>query len=406
MKLHKIAHNYIQAFQGLSTEIWWLALITLINRMGAMVIPFLSLYLSNDLCFSLDQIGWVMTCYGLGSLTGTWIGGKLSDQIGYYKVILGSLILTGIAFFCVQYFSSFWSICLSFFILIAIADAARPAFFVALSAYSKPANKTRSLTFIRLAINLGFSLGPALGGIIVTAIEYKALFWADGITCWIAACILILKLHPKKAKTSDKEIIVENPIAPYKDHIYMLFWIALTLFSVVFVQFSSTMPLYYEEVHLISEKNIGLILALNGALIFVLEMPLITYLETKKYNRITTIIYGFILTAFSFLVFIFIPWTAIVIVSMILLTVGEMIALPFSNTFALDRAKKGKQGAYMGLYSMSFSVAHILGPNSGMQLINTYGYNVTWIVMGMIALTGVGLLRIVQQNVDYYVMNR
>ena len=104
--------------------------------MGAMVIPFLSLYLSDDLNFSMSQIGWVMSSYGLGSLLGAWLGGKLSDQIGYYKVIMGSLIFTGISFFIVQYFSSFWSICISFFILIAIADAARPAFFVALSAYS------------------------------------------------------------------------------------------------------------------------------------------------------------------------------------------------------------------------------------------------------------------------------
>ena len=126
-----------------------------------MVIPFLSLYLTDDLDFSLQQVGWIMTSYGLGSFLGGWIGGKLCDTIGYYKVILGSLILTGISFIGIQYVTNFWSVCIGFFILISIADAARPAFFVALSAYSTPKNKTRSLTFIRLAINLGLSAGPA-----------------------------------------------------------------------------------------------------------------------------------------------------------------------------------------------------------------------------------------------------
>ena len=73
-----------------------------------MVIPFLSLYLSDNLDFTKEQIGWVMTSYGLGSFFGAWLGGKLSDILGYYKVILGSLLLTGIAFFVVQFFSSFW----------------------------------------------------------------------------------------------------------------------------------------------------------------------------------------------------------------------------------------------------------------------------------------------------------
>ena len=70
--------------------------------------------------------------------------------------------------------------------------------FVALSAYSKPENKTRSVTLIRLAINLGFSAGPALGGLIITSLSYRGLFWVDGITCILAVfyCYLMY-LNPK-----------------------------------------------------------------------------------------------------------------------------------------------------------------------------------------------------------------
>ncbi|AXT53234.1 MFS transporter [Aquimarina sp. BL5] len=398
--MKKLLLNYIDTFSGLSKEVWWLALITLINRMGAMVIPFLSLYLSDDLCFSFGQIGWVMTSYGLGSLLGAWIGGKLSDQIGYYKVILGSLILTGISFFIVQYFSSFWSICISFFVLIAIADAARPAFFVALSAYSKPENKTRSLTFIRLAINLGFSMGPALGGIIIATVGYSGLFWIDGITCIIAGFIMIKTLHPKKARILDKEVVVDNPTPAHSDGVYILFLVALTLFGFIFVQYFSTIPLYYKEVHFLSERNIGLILALNGTLIFIFEMPLIAYLESTSFSKIGSVISGFILTGISFILLLVSPWVGIVVIGMIIATVGEMISFPFGNAFALDRSKRGRQGAYMGMYSMSFSLAHIFGHNSGMQFINQYGYNNTWLLMAGIAVIGTFLLFIVKLKVN------
>ncbi|WP_299213743.1 MFS transporter [uncultured Aquimarina sp.] len=398
--MNKLLLNYIDTFSGLSKEVWWLALITLINRMGAMVIPFLSLYLSDDLCFSFGQIGWVMTSYGLGSLLGAWIGGKLSDHIGYYKVILGSLLLTGISFFIVQYFSSFWSICISFFVLIAIADAARPAFFVALSAYSKPENKTRSLTFIRLAINLGFSMGPALGGLIIATVGYSGLFWIDGITCILAGFIMIKTLHPKKARILDKEVVVDNPTPAYRDGIYILFLIALTLFGFIFVQYFSTIPLYYKEVHFLSERNIGLILALNGALIFIFEMPLIAYLESTSFSKIGSVISGFILTGISFILLLVTPWVGIVVIGMIIATIGEMISFPFGNAFALDRSKRGRQGAYMGMYSMSFSLAHIFGHNSGMQFINQYGYNNAWLLMAGIAAIGTFLLFIVKLKVS------
>ena len=78
----RLFRSYIDSFGGLSREIWWLSLITLINRAGTMVIPFLSLYLTKDLSFSLENVGIIMSFFGLGSLAGSWIGGKLTDIFG------------------------------------------------------------------------------------------------------------------------------------------------------------------------------------------------------------------------------------------------------------------------------------------------------------------------------------
>ena len=113
-----LLRKYINTFAGLSKEIWWLALITFVNRVGAMVIPFLSIYLNEDLEMSLENISWVMTAYGLGSLFGSWLGGLLCDRIGYYKVILLSLMLSGINFLWVMHVSTFWMICIAFFIVL------------------------------------------------------------------------------------------------------------------------------------------------------------------------------------------------------------------------------------------------------------------------------------------------
>jgi len=113
-RMKSLVNNYINSFKGLSSEIWWLSLITFINRCGAMVIPFLSIYLNKNLSFTLSDVGWVMTSYGVGSFFGAWLGGKLCDIIGYYKVILLSLFITGINFMWVMHVDTFWMMCLPF----------------------------------------------------------------------------------------------------------------------------------------------------------------------------------------------------------------------------------------------------------------------------------------------------
>ena len=98
-----------------------------------MVIPFLSLYLSESLSFSLKQVGWIMSCFGLGSFVGAWIGGKLSDKIGYYKVMKISLFLSGICFILLQFATEFYHFCMGIFLVMMTADSFRPAMFVAIS---------------------------------------------------------------------------------------------------------------------------------------------------------------------------------------------------------------------------------------------------------------------------------
>ena len=389
--MKRLFTNYLNTFEGLSREVWWLALITFINRAGTMVIPFLSLYLTEDLNFSLSNVGWILSAFGLGSVVGSWLGGQLTDKFGYYKVMAYSLFLTGLAFISLQYLKSFNAICFGIFMVMVIADSFRPAMFVAMSAYSKPENKTRSVTLIRLAINLGFSAGPAVGGLIITTMGYSGLFWVDGITCILATIVLINVLHPKKSKPLD-EVKVDNPVSAYSDKAFLVFLVAMMLFGFIFLQYFSTIPIYYKEVHTLTELEIGLLMGMNGFMIFVLEMPLIKWLENTRYTKAGLMLFGAVLTGASFLVLNMTSWIGILIIGMILMTIGEMIAFPFSNAFAMDRAKKGKQGQFMALYTISFSIAHIFGHNAGMQMIDTIGYENTWYIITAISVICILLL--------------
>ena len=395
----KLYNNYINTFRGLSKEVWWLSLITLINRAGTMVIPFLSLYLTEDMNFSISDVGWIMSAFGLGSVVGTWVGGKLTDQIGFYKVMVRSLLSTGILFIILQFLNTFTSICIGIFLIMLVADTFRPAMFVAMSAYSKPENKTRSVTLIRLAINLGYSAGPAVGGLIITTMGYSGLFWIDGITCILATILLVKVLNPKVSKTID-EFVVENPTSVYKDKPFWIFFFAMLVFAVIFFQLFSAMPLYYKDIHSLNKIEIGLLLGCNGLIIFLFEMPLISWLEKSNFSKVGLILFGAILTSLSFLVLTLTSWTGILIIGMLFMTVGEMIAFPFSNSFAMDLAKKGNQGEYMAMYIMSFSVASVFGFNVGLQIIAGIGFNNAWMIMSVLGGVCVFLLFILKSYIN------
>jgi len=389
----KTINSYQNSFRGLSPEVWWLALITFINRAGTMVLPFMSLYLTQDLNLTLSQVGWIMTSFGVGSLVGTWIGGKLTDTIGFYKVMVRSLLTTGFLFMALQYLHTFEGFLVGIFLTMLVADMFRPAMFVSLKAYSKPENRTRSLTLIRLAINLGFSFGPLLGGIIIAFIGYSGLFWVDGLTCIAAIFIMKLVLKEKQVKLSSETIedeAVSQMESVYKDKPFWIFLVVVFLMGFVFLQLFTTMPLYYREIHDLSEVQIGLIMSLNGFLIFLFEMPLIHYIEKKMLDKLKIITWSLVLFALSFLVLNTTMWIGILIIGMLLITVGEMLAFPFTNNFAMNRAPTGKEGRYLALYSMAFSFAHIFSAKTGMEVIDKFGFAANWFLMG-----GLGLLAVV-----------
>lgn len=375
--------RYINNFRGFSREIWILAIITFINRAGTMVLPFLSKYLKEDLNFSFSQVGWIMVCFGFGSLLGSWLGGKLTDKIGFYKIMLFSLFTSGIFFFVLQFITSFWGLCFGMFSIMVFADMFRPAMFVSLGAYAKPENRTRALTLVRLAVNLGFAAGPALGGLIIMGIGYKGLFWVDGFTCILSILIFALLVKEKKKPKSAEELLAENKtISVFKDKIFWIFLFVSFVTAMIFFQLFTALPLYHHDNFGLTEFQTGLLMTLNGLLIFSLEMPLVSYFERKKTPKLKVIFFGALLMGSSFYLLLFNGWAGILILSMIIVSIGEMLAFPFSNTFALSRAPKGFEGRYMAIYTMSFSVAHIASSKIGLEIIARFGYHIDWIVMG------------------------
>jgi predicted MFS family arabinose efflux permease len=242
---------------------------------------------------------------------------------------------------------------------------------------------------------LGFSIGPLIGGLIIAHINYTSLFWIDGLTCMTASLGVFLLLKPKKLKDSSlkEPSLIKEGSPPYLNRLFLIFFFIMVAYSLAFVQYFSVMPIYYEKVHFLSEDVIGWLLFINGATIVIFEMPLIAWLDRKKISKTMATFWGIFFLGLSFLALNITTWSGVLIIAMLLMTLGEMIGFPFSNALALEMAPKGRKGSYMGLYSMSFSFAHLLGHNGGMNMVDRLGYFNTWTVFSIFLLL-LGLLTI------------
>lgn len=392
--LSATANLYRNAYTGLNRRMWLLAVVMLINRSGTMVLPFMTLY-CRQIGYSTRQAGYVVAVYGIGSMVGAFLGGRISDRFGFYYTQFFSLFCGGILFIILGQMNSFISICICTFFLSMVNESFRPANATAIAHYSTAQNRTQAFSVVRLAINLGWGVGGALGGILAS-VNYHLLFWVDGITNMTAAFLLIW-LIPKVSLAQQQNLSKAKPenvkaAAPHTDRTFMYFIGLQLLFAVCFFQLFTTIPMYFKEVLHIDEFRIGVVMALNGILIALFEMVIVFKLEGRS-PYLKLMAYGTSIMAVSFFILNipFIGGFVIAVLSTILITFAEMIAMPFMNSYYISRSSDGNRGQYAALYTMAWSAAQVIGSTSGTQIAYATGFhNLWWIIGGICLITAVG----------------
>jgi len=351
-----------------------------------MVVPFMTIYLTQHHHYSIAQAGVVMGLFGAGAVAGGFIGGKLTDKYGFYRIQFTTLFGGGVLFIVLGQMNSFGLICIFTFLLSMVNEAFRPANATAVAHYSTPENRTRSYSLNRLAINLGWAVGGAIGGLLAS-FNYQLLFWVDGITNISASLLLFRFLKPVTTTKPVAHAEIKNSVASaYRDRIYLWFIVCVTLFAMCFFQLFTNLTVFYKQELHFTESFIGILMALNGLIIAFIEMVLVYQLEGKR-SSLSYIFVGVTLCAFSYLLYNFLPGTAAVAVgAVIVITFGEILSMPFMNAFWISRSDMHNRGQYAGLYTIAWALAQVLGPSLGALLAEHYGFRPLWWVVGGVCL--------------------
>jgi len=393
---------YRDSYSGHPKNIWVLTIVSFINRLGTMVVLFMGVYLTTILNFNLEETGFILTSFGIGSFLGALMGGFLSDKIGERYVILMSLFLGGIFLILIQWASTFWELFGVILATTTFGEAYRPAL-MSLVGKTVPKHETsRSMALIRLAINLGFSAAPIIGGFVAVSIGYGYIFWIDGLTCISAAIFFLFASASWKSTQEIKEPqeiqkINAETISPFKNSNFLSIVFMNLFVAICFIQWFNAIPVFIKTEWLFDERFLGLIMTVNAILIFLFELPVIHYLTKKRKIRQAMQV-GLCLMALSFIPFLFSGALIWAFLAITLMTMGEILLFPFISSSAINMSTEGNRGKYMSIYSMSWSITRIFAP-AGLALIAVIGYRPFWLILVSFSLIGLLLFSRIKKEV-------
>ncbi|MEM9367546.1 MAG: MFS transporter [Planctomycetota bacterium] len=368
---------YRNSFAGLPADAWWLAAVMLVNRSGSMVLFFLTLYLTQDLGWSDAFAGYAIASYGLGSCVGAVVGGRLTEAWGPRRVQLLSLVATAACFVLLSNLRTASWLLSGLFTTGVVAEALRPANAMAVSCSVPLYKQARAFALNRLALNLGFTLGPAIGGFLAT-LSYRYLFFMDASTCIAAACLLLAMPSLPQSSGAESEKLAEDcpeardeRLTTDREHVVFVLGIALLL--IVFMQVVSTYPLFLREHVGLREQGIGLLMAVNTIVIVLVEMPLTERIGSLRPMK--AVAWGSLFVCAGFGLLPLIAWlpggaaqgTALIIMVLIW-TVGEMISMPAMFTHVTTTSSMSQRPRRLAGLGLASSTAFVVAPLLGTTL--------------------------------------
>jgi MFS family permease len=366
-----------------------------------MAIPFLVLYLTKKLDFSAGRAGFVLTFYGIGAIVTSPISGRLCDRIGAVRVMQWSLLVSGGLLLLLPLTRNFFVITAGVFVWAVFNEAFRPASLSIIGEAVAQEQRKSAFALNRLAVNLGMSIGPVIGGFL-TQISYTAIFLVDGLTSILAGLFLVFAAL-QSVQTKGQEVETEaapdfaaRPKRILADFRLMFFLLAMIPVTLVLFQTQAAMPLFLVSDLGIKETIYGSLMAINTLMIIFLEVPLTLAIERWPHRRALSL--GSFLFALGFGALAIVTGIWSVGLTIVIWTVGEMILFPGASAYMAEIAPPDKRGAYNGLYLMTFSLAFAVAPWLGTETLERLGSKTLWIACFVVGCLSAAMMLMLQSK--------
>lgn len=389
--------NIFNTYRGLSKEVYILFIGRIVNSLGAFVHPLMALILTQKIGLSVAEAGVFVTTLSVFQAPAMIVGGKLADSIGRRKVIIIFQLLGAITLISCGFMEPSTTMAKVMILSSCFYSMSSPAFEALNADITTPKNRKASYSLLYMGTNIGFCIGPIIGGLLYE--NYLPLiFIGDGITTLIALILIILFIKEgskeecidkEPEEISDLEKEVEGSVFKVliKRPILIFFSIGILMYYFSYSQWGFALPIQLENIF--SEngaKLYGLLGGLNGVVVIILT-PILTTM-TKKTSILKTMAIGGIFYTISFGMFGFISLPILFFIAIFIMTIGEILITINQGTFIANNTPSSHRGRISSILPLISGFGFAMGPMIMGDIIEVYNILTGWIVVALVSALG------------------
>jgi MFS family permease len=385
-------------------QFWTVVLCTFIDRIGmGIMLPFLMLYITRKFDVSTAQAGVFLGVFSLTDAIGRVLGGALTDRLGRKSMLILGLTASASTSLLMGWANSTELLYGSALVVGLFASVGTPAQQAMIADLLPEERRSGGFGIIRVAFNLGVTIGAALGGLLA-ARSYTLLFISDAAISLLTAGIVILAMHetrPTPGRSGPAQTTA-RPSGGYldvlRDATFMLFIAANVAMMCIYRQSNTTLSVYLRDVHSIPEERLGVLTSFNAALVILFQFPISRL--TDRHRPLLVIAAGTVLFALGFSMYGWASTYALFVVAMTTITVGEMFVAPTAQAVAARLSPEDKRGRYMGVFGFSWTISSAIGPFLAGLFMDNADPRWVWYAVGLVGLMVAGSFALLQRWVE------
>jgi MFS family permease len=392
-RLNKLVADFPRQF-------WILFGGTLINQIGSgMVFPFLTLYLHQRLSLSMTAVGVILSVWAISGLVGSLVGGSLTDQFGRKRLMVFSLGATAVGLVAFGFADALPTSIAAVVFVGFVSAMFQPARDAMVADLVGPDKRPQAYGLLRVVANLGIGIGPAIGGFLASR-SYLLAFLASGSATGLFFLITLSQMHETMPAAAPRHKANAgapgNFAAVLHDRRFVLFCVATSLAVVAYSQMMTVLPVYMKDQFGLGETFYGWVMTTNALMVVALQFPITR--STQRLARFPLIALGAVLYAAGVASVALGTTFWHFVVSMAILTLGEMIVVPTATAVTADLAPPQVRGRYMGALALTWNIGFGIGPILGGIITDQVFPRALWPIMGSVALAGALILVLLSRS--------
>jgi len=381
MNFKKIAKEFPRKF-------WLVVGVSFIDHVGGtMLFPFFALYITQKFKVGMTEAGVVLGLFSIAGLFGQMIGGALTDKFGRRKLIIFGLVFSALSTLTLGFINSFSALIPLAIGIGLLSDIAGPAH-GAMIADILPENKRQEgFGILRVIGNLAWIIGPTIGGF-VAGKSFLALFIIDAIISSVVAFLFYLLIPETKPQSQPLEK-PESVLVTFKGYIqvlrnsaFMAFMGAGMLMGLVYQQMYNSLSVYLRDNHGIDPTGYGFLLTASAIVVILFQFSMTRWIKKKPAFKMMALGTLFYMLGFSMFGFVSQYW--LFVLAIMIITTGEMIVVPTSQTLAVNFASEEMRGRYMGIFGVTWMIPATIGPGAAGVILDNFNPNLLWYIGGVL----------------------